>query len=70
MSSHEIEVPYASATDAPAGTSPGRPADDPERRWPRSTSGGIGTGVHWRPGPASAWRFMTETASAPVEREP
>jgi hypothetical protein len=69
MSSHEIQAPHASLPARPAATRP-VVSDDPERRSPPAPRPGIRTGVHWRPGPASAWSFLAEDPSAPVEPGP
>jgi hypothetical protein len=51
MAPHETDIPPApSDTDARAPLAP-RPD--------------IRTGVHWRPGPASAWAFLAEATAAP-----
>ena len=67
MSSNETRAPHNSITNSVAATKPTLPSDDAERRPPLSPKAGIRTGVHWRPGPTSAWTFMTEGVHAPLD---
>jgi hypothetical protein len=55
---HRQTSTAAAAPPRPAQASAASP-----RSGPLSHRDGIRTGVHWRPGPASAWRFMTGGAS-------
>jgi len=52
------------STSAAAPPRPAQASAPSGRGCPLSPRGGIRTGVHWRPGPASAWKFMTGGASA------
>lgn len=70
MSSHKVQLPHATTPGARAGTKPAAAPDRPAHQPPMVPRGGIRTGVHWRPGPASAWRFQTEDARPPVDPEP
>jgi hypothetical protein len=69
MSPHEPHSQHATITPPPADTEAVSPSDESRRRPPLSPHG-VNTGVHWRPGPASAWNFLTDGAGAPVERTP
>jgi hypothetical protein len=70
MSLDEPQATQTSITESLADAKPALPSDDAERQSPRSPKAGIRTGVHWRPGPASAWSFMTDGESTPVKRTP
>jgi hypothetical protein len=70
VSPHEGQSQHATIPLPPADTKAASPPDEPHRRPPRSPKAAINTGVHWRPGPASAWSFLSDGASPPVEPTP
>jgi hypothetical protein len=70
VSRHETLSQHATIPQPPADTKAVSPPDESHRRPPRSLKAAINTGVHWRPGPASAWKFRSDGASTPVEPTP
>jgi hypothetical protein len=70
VSPHEAQTQHATIPQPPTDTKAVSPSDEPHRRPPRSRKDWINTGVHWRPGPASAWNFLSDSASTPAERTP